>query len=50
MTPAEISAALKRQFGDKIKAEKLDGTDPHIVIARSRISLQRAGQSDQQYQ
>jgi NADH-quinone oxidoreductase subunit C len=32
MTPAEISGLLKQQFGDKIKAEKLDGPDPFVVI------------------
>ncbi len=37
MTPTEISATLKHQFGDKIKAEKLDGTDPHVVIEPANL-------------
>ncbi len=32
MTPAEVSAILKQQFGDKIKADKLDGPDAFVVI------------------
>ena len=32
MTPAEISSLLKQQFGDKIKAEQLDGPDAFVVI------------------
>jgi NADH-quinone oxidoreductase subunit C len=32
MTAADIVARLEQKFGDKIKAKKLDGIDPFVVI------------------
>jgi NADH-quinone oxidoreductase subunit C len=37
MTPQEISAILKQQFGERIKSEKLDGPDPFVVIDPSDL-------------
>src|SRR5216683_836723 len=32
MTAAEIIAALEQQFGDRIKAKKVDAIEPHVVV------------------
>jgi len=33
MTPSDIASALQQQFGDRIKASKLDALDPFVEVA-----------------